>query len=421
MTETVSDVRCANPKCIWSGPEHLCDYNADAEDGHFAPWVTLADGSKVIEYCSMQCWSSYRRDQVKLPESKRDPDIGVILCSECGREVRMNSPKRGTRDCYCSVDCWPPMSDEQKRQIATLFDADRTRERRRAERQVRRAEAPAPPGLASRKLPGRPRPKEDVLQEYRGWYDAGAAKEPMWSVWCPAPEDVFRWRWQFDCGCIEERLTDSDDPQSILDGSDRDPYRSRQQLPHGQYLCGGEHPTPSLPLRDIASWDECLGRRLLPADPVRPRHGIPADVWAVIRHGDQGWVADWKATLTCGHHIEVQRNVDWTPEQGLNRATPARLEEMRLELAKVNAPEPIPDHDQKMLDAGWPELGYYLDCRQCPIVRTVVAYEPLGWLVAPAKQARARRQKSRREVLEERIRRTERELKQLRKELDDEL
>jgi hypothetical protein len=419
--QTVSDVRCANLKCIWNGPDHLCDHNADAEHGQFAPWVTLADGSKVVKYCSMQCWSSYRRDQMKLPESERDPDIGVILCSECGREVQMNSPKRGTRDCYCSVDCWPPMSDEQKRRIATLFDADRTRERRRAERKPRRADAPAPPGLASRKFPGSPRPKQDVLQEYRSWYDASAAKEPMWSIWYPAPEDVFRWRWQFDCGCIEERLTHSDHPQSILDNSDRDPYRSRQQLPHGQYLCRGEHTMPSPPLRDIASWDECLGRRLLPPDPVKPQYGIPDDVWALIRHGDQRWVTGWKATLTCGHQIEVQRNPDWTPELGLKRATSARLQEMRPELAKVYAPEPIPDHDQKMLDAGWPELGSYLDCPLCPIVRTVTAYEPVGWLVAPAKQVQAPRRKSRREVLEERIRRTERELKQLRKELDDEL
>jgi|GEM_PF-5164760 len=147
MVQATSGIRCANPKCIWSGPDHLCDYNADAEHGQFAPWVTLAEGSKVIKYCSMQCWSSYRRDQVKLPQSKQDPDIGVILCSECGREVQMNSPKRGTRDCYCSVDCLPPMSDEQKRRIATLFDADRIRERRRAERAPHPADAPAPPGL----------------------------------------------------------------------------------------------------------------------------------------------------------------------------------------------------------------------------------------------------------------------------------
>jgi hypothetical protein len=144
-------------------------------------------------------------------------------------------------------------------------------------------------------------------------------------------------------------------------------------------------------------------------------------VWAVIRHDDQRWVADWQATLTCGHQIEVQRNADWTPEQGLKRPTSARLEEMRRELAEAFAPEPLPDQDRKLLDAGWPELGSYLDCRLCPIVREVSAYESLGWLVAPGKQVRARRQKSRRELLEARIRHAERELKQLRKQLDEEL
>jgi hypothetical protein len=69
IVQRVYDVRCANPKCIWSGPDQLCDYNADPEHGQFAPWVTLADGSKVIKYCSMHCWSSYRYDQAKLPES----------------------------------------------------------------------------------------------------------------------------------------------------------------------------------------------------------------------------------------------------------------------------------------------------------------------------------------------------------------
>ena len=72
-------------------------YNTNAENGEFVPWVTLADGPKVIKYCSMHCWSSYRHDQMKLPESKQDPDIGVIVCSECGREAQMNSPKRDLR------------------------------------------------------------------------------------------------------------------------------------------------------------------------------------------------------------------------------------------------------------------------------------------------------------------------------------
>ncbi len=328
----------------------------------------------------------------------------------------MNSPKRGTRDCYCSVGCWPPMSDEQKRKIAAIFD-DGGRERRRAERRPHPADAPSPPGIARRHLPGQPRPSDTVLQAYREWYDAGVAANPMWTIWYHAPEDVFRWRAKFDCGCVEERLTDSDDPHSLLEC--RDSHLGTPLLP-GEYRCDGDHPKPSLPLRDIASWDERLGRRHLPADPVDPQHGFDSEMWATIRHSEARWVANWKATLTCGHQIEVQRDADWNPDQGIRRATPQRLVEMRAELAEPYAPEPIPDRVAKVLDAGWPELATYMDCSLCPVVRRVVACEPLGWLVAPPKPPRQpRKEKSRQQILQERIRRTERELRHLRGELKE--
>jgi hypothetical protein len=41
------------PEVHLERPDHLCDYNADTEHGEFAPWVTLADGSKVIKYCNV--------------------------------------------------------------------------------------------------------------------------------------------------------------------------------------------------------------------------------------------------------------------------------------------------------------------------------------------------------------------------------
>jgi hypothetical protein len=83
---------------------------------------------------------------------------------------------------------------------------------------------------------------------------------------------------------------------------------------------------------------------------------------------------------------------------------------MRAELTERYAPEPIPEYDAKMLDAGWPELGVYRDCGRCPIVRRIVAYEPIGWLVPAPKPARSpRKQKSRKEIFQEKIRRSERE------------
>ena len=67
----------------------------------------------------------------------------------------------------------------------------------------------APEGLSCRsRLPGKPeQSNEEVLQAYRKTWDEGLARTPMFSMWYPCPEDVFRWRIQFDCGCIEERMT----------------------------------------------------------------------------------------------------------------------------------------------------------------------------------------------------------------------
>jgi hypothetical protein len=172
--------------------------------------------------------------------------------------------------------------------------------------------------------------------------------------------------------------------------------------------------------REGGSWDECLGRRHLTADPVEPQHGLDPETWAVICHDEPRWVADWKATLTCGHRIEVRGDAEWTPDKGMKLTPAERVTEMRVEMAGQYAPEPIPEYWAKRLDAGWPELMTHLDCDSCPVVRKVRAYEPVDWLVAPPKPARKpRRQKSRHELLEERIRRTERELRQLRSELKD--
>lgn len=51
-----------------------CDHERPPKLGFdYAPWVTLADGSKVIKYCSVGCWRHYERAQKKLLESKCDP------------------------------------------------------------------------------------------------------------------------------------------------------------------------------------------------------------------------------------------------------------------------------------------------------------------------------------------------------------
>lgn len=167
----------------------------------------------------------------------------------------------------------PPLSPEQERAIARIFDIEGQRAQRRADR--RPYSGGAPPGLTRRRFSGAPEHSNDeVLEAYRKRWDEGLERSPMYSMYHTSPEDTFRWRTQFDCGCVEERITGSDDPQSILDGSDRD-WRSSEALPPGQYWCRGDHPKRDLPLRAIASWDERVEERELPADPIEPPEYVP--------------------------------------------------------------------------------------------------------------------------------------------------
>jgi hypothetical protein len=53
-------------------------------------------------------------------------------------------------------------------------------------------------------------------------------------------------------------------------------------------------------------------------------------------------------------------------------------------------------------------------------VKSLVAYERIGWLVPPPKPPRKpRRQRSREEILQEQVKRTERELARMRRELKE--
>src|SRR5260370_41416478 len=87
-----------------------------------------------------------------------------------------------------------------------------------------------------RRLPGRARPREDVLREYQ---DLNAKRRsripaPLWPFWAPDPDGYYRWRVQLDCGCITEVLTEGPDRRPD-ETQWLDPVRGR--LPAGQLLC----------------------------------------------------------------------------------------------------------------------------------------------------------------------------------------
>jgi hypothetical protein len=123
-----------------------------------------------------------------------------------------------------------------------------------------------------------------------------------------------------------------------------------------------------------------------PPDPVEPPElwADDPEMWALVRHDAAHSSAFWKVILACGHVETVVTDV----------------EQMRL--VKARYPRPAP----------------WLPCTMCTWVKSLVAYERIGWLVPPPKPPRKpRRQRSREEILRAHVKRTERELARLRREL----
>lgn len=233
----------------------------------------------------------------------------------------------------------------------------------------RRTVEQLPPTIVAqqRRLPGTPQPAGEFLAEYqehnrkRREHIPG----PLWAFWAPDPQDIFRWRIQLDCGCVEERikhsLSDDDTPTStIAAASDLDPL-SRERLAPGEFLCSSKHRQRVKPIRDIADWGERTVREF-PADPIEPPEmwADQPDTWAPEPHQS----AFWKALLVCGHFADVVTDVDWKPEDGPTYPTPERLDEMRAEGADLDR------WHKRLLSADWPRPAPFRECYMCSVVRS---------------------------------------------------
>ena len=246
--------------------------------------------------------------------------------------------------------------------------------------------APAPAAAVLRRLPGKARPREDVLQEYR---DLNAKRRsripaPLWPFWAPDPDEYYRWRVQLDCGCITEVL---------IWGPDRRPDDTQWPdpvcgawLPARQMLCTHED-SPPAPYREIAAWGD---RRELtfPADPAEPPDWAGAETWAVLRHDEPHTSAFWTVTLSCGHVTDVAApDLGWKPADGPSRVSAGRLQEMATEFEELWAEKPDAqpprerEHTQRMLAEGWPSPSPEHLCYTCPRARIIVACQRIGWLV----------------------------------------
>ena len=85
-----------------------------------------------------------------------------------------------------------------------------------------------------RKLPGATRSADEVMEDYRQYR---SRLDPVLApLLVPDPEDIYRWRVQYNCGCIDEQLATNDTVEWLLAHSHTDPI-SRQPLPAGQFRC----------------------------------------------------------------------------------------------------------------------------------------------------------------------------------------
>ena len=271
-------------------------------------------------------------------------------------------------------------------------------------------------GPVQMRLPGRPRPAQDALDEYNDHNARRRIGIPsvLWVFFAPNPDTMHRWRIKLDCGCITEVLTHGEDHAPA--GRQWLDYRSRA-LPTDQFLCRHDDAPPP-PYRQITEWTT---RRTItfPADPVDPPDWADKQTWATRRHDQPFTRASWTVTLSCGHSTDVLTDPAWKPADGPHRVTTKRQREMTAEFEEYWASYPDEqnerdrEHLRRLLAAGWPRPDPEQLCYLCPAARTIVAYQRVGPLVGPDPAPRPRRPPSR-ETMRRTLRMFESEAQRLR-------
>lgn len=242
-----------------------------------------------------------------------------------------------------------------------------------------------------RRLPGKARPRDEVLRECEAETAEMRTRIPraLWVFLVPDLTRVFRWRVELDCGCITEVMTRGDSvPPHELEWVE--PVHG-WGLPVGQMMCWHEDSPPS-PYQGIAEWGERRDVRF-PSGPVEPPEDVDAQLWSVIRHDEPHTSAFWTVTLTCGHVSEtIAPDIDWVPASGPRRTAPERVQQMSAEFERAwladpeLQPERDREHTRRMLSAGWPSPQPEQLCDTCAQARLITTYERTGWLVSPRRK-----------------------------------
>ncbi|MDP7735130.1 hypothetical protein [Mycobacterium paragordonae] len=317
-----------------------------------------------------------------------------------------------------------------------------------------------------RKLPGTPIPREELVAR---WADlrhrnnlAGPLTSLLFELYYPEPEKTYQWRIQLDCGCVRDVLTHhrADDnaadkverlgeltdryyfglvkpsEREIRESKDRankqtedevhaepkgidlpaEPERpgvyGKARLQQGHLLC--QHPDcPRYrpyggPVRDITEWVRLRDNRF-----VNQPMEIDGEIIGVARDYEV-----WDVVLSCGHFEQERTEPGWTPEDGpARRKNPKRLPLDRVleEVAKGDPDQE--DYWRRMYAENHPEPAPFTRCHTCAQLRTIVAYQRVGWLAG--KKTPVRPTPTPREALERRLLKLESQAVQLREQLDN--
>lgn len=272
------------------------------------------------------------------------------------------------------------------------------------------------------RIPGRARPGKKVLEEFSESVQQmrRTIKPAFWPLFILEADDMYRWRVQLDCGCIDEVLTRG---QGSLpaDRQCQDPV-GQAWLPAGEVWCRTSHETPS-PYREIVEWVSVEVKEF-PADPEDAPNWLDPETWAVIRHPEPHSSAFWRVQLTCGHYTDVPTDLEWRPEDGPRLVTTERAAEMLREFEEFWA-SPEADgqdddierqHRRQMLELRWPRPEPDKRCYTCSAVSKIVGYQPIGWLLPRRKSVPDEAQRS---GVQARLRQAEAEVEKLRRQLDE--
>jgi hypothetical protein len=220
--------------------------------------------------------------------------------------------------------------------------------------------------MREQKLPGKPRPRTEVLAEYQA--QRARIRPEMWvlrDLFVPPPEEMFRWRVQLTCGCIHERLSRMDQTHPSK-WQEREAVTQRR-LPKGQVSC--RHDDVWSEYQEIASWGDAPKVREFGPDPIEPRDGIDPGTWVKIRRDEPHKAAFWPVELSCGHPADViVSDLDWKPGDPPRLVSDERAAEMVTEFDEDPTTFDEPrhpgwrEHMRRMIELRMPSPQPEQDC-----------------------------------------------------------